>query len=101
MTNSRTAARIILVVLIGVLLFGCNSNSVVGKYVNRKNQNEYLELKPDRTFFAQEGLGYAGKYEVEGNTLTLTLNSGLAARAQIQRDGTIVDNDDKTWVKKQ
>lgn len=76
------------------------SKSAPGKYVNRDNGTEYIELKPDGSFFLRErGSSFTGKYEVSGNTITIMVGSGQAARARFKGD-TIEDDLGKIWVKK-
>jgi len=104
---SRRMLPVILVLLLVGLLFGCSgSKSFVGKYVNRDNPAEYLELKHDDTFYLEvRGIGLTGTYEVEGTTIILEFNMGLTDRGTID-DNTLVDlglprEEGKTWVKKE
>ena len=70
-----------------------NSDSILGKYKDTKNSKGYLELKSDGTFFLSE-VGYpsgralqrVGKYEVEGNQITIKLEMGIAARGVVEKD---------------
>jgi len=80
-------------------LISCSKTGVSGKYVNEKNPKDYLELKSDGTFFSQEGpMGIAGKYEVEGDQITLKTDMGFASRGKIQGK-TIIDKDGDRWTK--
>jgi hypothetical protein len=75
------------------------SKSAHGKYVNQKNRTEYIELKPDGTFYVQRKTsGYTGKYEVTGNIITTVLPDGRAGRDKIQADA-IIEPDGTIWVR--
>jgi hypothetical protein len=75
------------------------SKSAPGKYVNQKNRTEYIELKPDGTFYVQrKTTGYAGKYEITGNIITTVLPDGRAGRDKIQADA-IIEPDGTVWVR--
>ena len=96
--NSKNLFILIVILLVVCLLVGC-SKTVAGKYVNEKNPKDYLELKSDGTFFVQEGsMGMAGKYEIEGNQITLKTDIGLATRGKIEGK-TIIDKDGDRWTK--
>ena len=101
----RTLLLILIVLFVG-LLSGCSGGkSIVGEYVNRDNSAEYLELRHDDTFYLEvRGVGLTGTYKVEGTTIILEFNIGLADRGTI-KDNTLVDlglprEEGKTWVKK-
>lgn len=97
----RTVWVFLVLFLIVLVLVGCSrsSKSVTGTYVNKANSSEYLELKANGEFYLREaGMGVAGKYEIEGDTITLELEMGLAVRGRI-RGKSIIDNDGKTWGK--
>ena len=75
------------------------SKSAPGKYVNQKNRTEYIELKPDGTFYVQRKTsGYTGKYEVTGNIITTVLPDGRAGRDKIQADA-IIEPNGTIWVR--
>lgn len=75
------------------------SKSAAGKYVNQKNRTEYIELKPDGTFYVQRKTsGYAGKYEITGNIITTVLPDGRAGRDKIQADA-IIESDGTIWAR--
>jgi len=102
----KTLKLAVLLFLIGLLVcsmvIGCSrtSKSVAGTYVNKANSSEYLELKANGEFYLRElGMGIIGKYEIEGDTITLKFDMGLAARGRI-RGNTLIDEDGKTWVKR-
>lgn len=67
-------------------------------------ENEYFELKPDGTFFFQDygahitGSGgiesYYGKYEIDGDVITLKFEFGMARRGTIERDMIKVSMED-------
>lgn len=81
-------------------MFGCDKgNTNVGKYQYEKNPQDYTELKSDGTCLIQQGKGsYAGKYEINGNKLKLTLNTGDVVTGNIEGK-TITDNEGQHWVK--
>ena len=100
-TVKRTVWVFLVLFLIVLVLVGCSrsSKSVAGTYVNKANSSEYLELKANGEFYLREaGMGVAGRYEIEGDTITLKLEMGLAVRGRI-RGKSIIDNEGKTWVK--
>ncbi len=73
--------------------------SVPGKYVNKDNSAEYMELNDDGSFFGKEkGKGFAGTYKINSSTITFILPNGSAAQAKLLNN-TILDEDAKTWVK--
>lgn len=70
-----------------------------GKYVNKENGTDYIDLKPDKTFYLQErGRGFTGKYEIAGDVITIMLAGGQAGRAR-RRGETFMDEEGKTWVR--
>jgi len=74
-------------------LSGCNHNSSVsGKYVDEKQPQNYFELKKDGAFSIHQGdVSKSGKYVLDGNKITLTLDEGGSAQGKI--DGkTFIDN---------
>lgn len=101
-TVKQVLALTILIALATTMMVGCSrsSKSAAGTYVNKANSSEYLELKANGEFYLRElGMGITGQYEIEGDTITLKFDMGLAARGRI-RGKTIVDEDGKTWVKR-
>jgi len=83
------------------------AKSAPGTYTNPGNNKEYIELKPDGTFFFQqwgrqqwEKMGWTGKYEVAGDTLTLVYANGNAARGRM-RGNKLIFEENRTWVKKE
>lgn len=78
---------------------GDYSKSAPGKYINKNKTGEYLELKPDGTFYIQEkGRGFVGKYEVSGDEITLVVSNGMAAKGKL-RGNTLIDDEGQRWVK--
>jgi len=74
--------------------------SAAGKYVSEKNDKNYLELKADGTFFLQvRSRGRAGKYEIDGDQITLKTDMGSASRGKIDGN-TMIDPDGDRWTKK-
>ena len=73
--------------------------SAPGKYINKNKVTEYLELKPDGTFFLHErGKGFAGKYEVSGDEITLVVSNRMATKGKL-RGNTLIDDAGQDWVK--
>ena len=94
--------RLILILFCLVLMITISScsKSISGTYVNEANSGEYLELKSDRSFYSREsGIGVAGKYEVDGDVITLKLESGRAARVRI-KGNILIDEDGKNWIRR-
>jgi hypothetical protein len=79
-------------------LFGC-SKGVTGIYVHEKNKREYLELRSDSMFFVHGvGQSVSGKYKVDGETITLTLDNGPSVQAKIH-GSVFTDPDGESWIK--
>ena len=74
------------------------SKTAPGKYVNKDNATQYIELKSDKSFFLKENGSHSGKYEVNGNVLTIVLGNGQSARANF-KGNTVIDELGKVWVK--
>ena len=105
--------RVLALLVLSVLLFdtaACGGGgrgvlapgkaNVHGTWVNEADSSEYFELKQDGTYFLKEGgIGYSGEWEIENNTITIHVGeTGVAARATL-KDGKILDEDGKVWVK--
>jgi hypothetical protein len=90
------------VVLAGILmatLIACGGR-ISGTYVHDKDSKEYLELRPDSTFFLRErGMGLSGKYRIDGATVTLTVDGGMSTQGNI-RGKTLIDDDGEKWVRR-
>jgi hypothetical protein len=71
-----------------------------GKYVNEKNNNNYIDLNTDGTFhLRQSKKDYNGQYRVEGGKLVMVINNKALPGSQIG-EGVIIDNDDGSrWVR--
>lgn len=82
-------------------MFGCDRGSTpAGKYQNDKQPQDFTELKSDGTFLIKQGTaGYAGKYTISGNKLTLSLASGEVVNGSIEGK-TITDNQGEHWTKR-
>ena len=85
-------------VVVLLLFVGC-SKSPVGTYVSQKNPDYYLELRKDGTFFLKEKMTVAGKYRVDGQTITLETSIGFASQGTIDGD-TMTDKDGDKWTRK-
>jgi hypothetical protein len=74
-------------------LTGCNHNSTIsGKYVDEKQPQNYFELKKDGMFSIHQGdVSKNGKYVLDGNKVTLTLDGGGVAHGKIEGK-TFIDN---------
>ena len=94
-------SRLVNLTVISVILMafaGCQNKGPSGKYISEKNPKDYLELKSDGTFYIQEGgMGVTGKYEIEGDQITLKMDMGFASRGRIQGK-TIIDKDGDRWT---
>jgi hypothetical protein len=105
-TRKKVLALITLIVLvlaIAVLMQGCarvKQASAAGKYVQENNANNYLELKADGSVFCQQGsMGLIGKYEIEGDQMTIKWDTGMADRATIAGN-TVTESDGAKWTKR-
>lgn len=98
----------VLLLAVCVLFVACQggreASDMVGTYVNANNPAEYLELHSDGTYSLKEyGTDFTGKWQVEGNTLSITYDhmpASFKSTATIRGD-TIVDETDKTWVRQE
>ncbi len=73
-----------------------DSDPIVGTYIGEKNDGSYVEFKSDGTVFVSEvysGRAYqvSGKYDLEGNQITLKLDNGLATRGIREADSINFD----------
>jgi hypothetical protein len=105
---------IIILVASGILfgmISGCEKNtSIVGRYVNKSDEGEYLLLNQDGTFEkakemrriykGSEGLKLEGNWKIKGDTLILTYTnpSGLSATAKT-KSNTLIEEDGPIWEK--
>lgn len=77
---------------------GCNQTPSVGVYVSESREKDYLELKPNGSFFLKEKRNQvAGKYELEDGGVTLIFERGIALRAAFKKD-TLIDQDGDKWI---
>jgi len=107
--------KLLLVVVMVALIsssFSCGLGekvkpSVSGTYVNQETTKtfkagEYIELRSDGTSFmggGTSGITVVGKWEVEGDVITIiTEFMGFTVRGEIKGD-TIVLEDGSTWIK--
>lgn len=67
-------------------LFGCNhSMTHTGKYVDEKEPQNFFELKKEGIVIIVQGNeSKTGKYLMDGNNVTLILDSGGAAQGKIE-----------------
>jgi hypothetical protein len=73
MKMSRTILVAIFVIFVAQIFIGCGKTRVAGTYVNQDNPSEYLELKPEGTFYLKEaGMGFTGKWELKGNEIRIS-----------------------------
>jgi hypothetical protein len=103
MLTSRIS-RIVPVILLSVLPFmACSKMAqlhVAGTYTHENNSEEFLELKSNGSYYLREsGMGVVGKYEVDGNQITLKTDMGFASRGIFAGD-TLVDEEGQRWTKK-
>jgi len=74
--------------------------SVAGKYVSEKNDNNYMVLKADRSFFIQErSQQMHGEYDIDGNIIILKMGRGRDAKVRIEGN-VLIDPDGDRWIKK-
>ena len=75
-------------------------SSVAGKYVSEKNDNNYMVLKADRSFFIQErSQQMHGEYDIDGNIIILKMGRGRDAKVRIEGN-VLIDPDGDRWIKK-
>lgn len=90
------------------IVTACQSNDptmdeLVGRYVTGY-PDEYLELHADGTHSLREyATNFTGTWKVEGDTLTITIDStpGFFATATIKGDTLYDRTADKTWVREE
>ena len=67
------------------------NQEIAGKYIHRKTNSHFIELKPDGTYFLFEGSSsVSGSYEVNGTEITI-FGTDSTSRGKIQ-DGVIIDS---------
>ena len=59
-----------------------------GTYVKSNDEKQYIELKSNGEFFLQKKMGYVGKYEINGTSITMSTQLGFATKGTIS-DGVI------------
>jgi hypothetical protein len=73
--------------------------SIAGKYTRKNKASDYIELKPDGTFSLQEdGVSYGGNYNAQGDTLTIQVSHGPAAKAHVSGN-TLAFSDGSVYEK--
>ncbi len=87
-----------------VCVIGCGKSGFAGTYINQDNPSDYLELKPDGTFYSYEGgIGFNGEWEVKGNELRLSW-MGFVVTGEIKGNmitfPTTLFGGSEVWVKK-
>jgi hypothetical protein len=102
--NSQIAQRLLILVLLAIVTIGLSSceKKRTGVYVTKDlHPAPYIELKPDRTYYIERvpGKSSSGTYEVDGNTLTLTDQTGVTTKAVFLSDGSLFAGG-VTFVKK-
>ncbi len=94
----RTATALVAVAL-AVALGACRGPKHVGKYTNRANPAETLELRADGSFaLAGEGGRSTGTYQIEGDTITLMDVAAPIGRAAL-RATLLVDTAGGVWAR--
>lgn len=87
-----------------ILLLGTFNTAYanVGKYFNKANGSEFIELQQDNNFILYElGVMTKGKYNIKNSNLILTIiynNKNISITAILDND-TIKDKQGKIWVK--
>src|SRR5215471_17930013 len=99
----KNAKEIVLVGLscLIVLLMACSKNKgIAGTYVDDNNKRNYLLLRADGSFFARESsAGISGRYRVDDDVITLTLDgSGAATQVKIHGN-TLADDAGHSWTR--
>jgi len=76
-----------------------SDRSVLGKYVRKDKNSDYVELNADGMFFLQQGgKGYRGNYNVQADIITVQVSNAPASRLRISGN-TIVEPDGTVWEK--
>jgi len=105
--------NIVLAVALAICLsapsIAADLNAVSGVYLNRSDDAQFLTLRPDATFFLRQKksppskanpfVEFSGKYELNGETVTLILSDGGMAQGQLQGN-VFTDSQGSAWVKK-
>ena len=97
------SSAILLLVGLGVVI-GCSSNVevTIGKYVRQDDENDYVEIKADGTYFLHNNEeDITGEWEVRGNDIIFKLEilPGTYAKfAGTVIDDEIHDEDGIVWV---
>jgi hypothetical protein len=79
-----------------LVLSGCNNSmSHTGKYVNEKQPQNFFELRKGGIFIIVQGdVSKTGKYVIDGNNVTITLDEGGAAQGKIEGKTFITTEED-------
>jgi len=85
------------------VLLSCSPGTidVSGKYINKDNPKEYIDLKKDGTFYLKKEMWeFEGKWKVDGNILILSLAGERIVKGKIK--GGIIRGilGGDTWAKK-
>lgn len=106
----RMAFAMALVICLAAPCIAADLNSVSGTYIYQPNNSEFLKLRPDATFVLKQKktppdskkpfVKFSGKYELNGETITLKTSDGGTAKGQL-RGNVFTDNQGKKWVKKE
>jgi hypothetical protein len=76
-----------------------SDSAILGKYIRKDRNSDYIELNADGTFFfQQDGKGYRGNYNVQADTLTAQVSNAPATKLRIIGN-TIVEPDGTVWEK--
>ncbi len=68
-----------------VCAIGCEWAFITKIYVNQDNPSDYLELKPNGTYYLyEEGIGTTGEWEVKGNELRLSWMGSIVVIGEIK-----------------
>jgi N-acetylglucosamine-6-phosphate deacetylase len=79
------------------LLAGCGK-AYVGTYV--LDSSRHLELKSDGTFLLENDGTMTGTYKIEGQTVTLTMPTGVVSSGTIDGNTITMTEDGGKWTKK-
>lgn len=73
--------------------------SILGRYVRKGKNTDYVELKSDGTFsLQQDGKEYSGSYRAQADTITVQVSNGPTSKASISGN-TITDSEGIIWEK--
>lgn len=95
--KGKEAILLGIILISTVMVAGCITGNVTGKYINEENPKEYFELDNDGTFFSQDQYGgTSGTWKQKDDKITLSTSFG-AERLKMD-DGILTDSQGKKWM---